>query len=49
MGNCPRTPLIHSAQDLIKMRSDTIIILGMVFLKILNYVPKEIENFSAQT
>ena len=38
--------LTHSALDHIKMWSDAIILLG--FLKILNYVPKDRENFSAK-
>ena len=39
--------LTHSALDHIKMHSDTII-LQLGFLKILNYVPKEREKFSAK-
>ena len=41
-------PLTNSALDHNKMHSDTIIFDTFGFLKILDYVPKERENFSAK-
>ena len=40
--------LTHSALDHIKMWSDAIILDYLCFLKIVNYVPKERETFSAK-